>query len=198
MLVVVLSICPSVASFAADETTEMQESLPIPNPGPPAPEPRIDSPTPPEPEPKSPSKYPTSGDNADVGGGTNDGLESGPQMPDLGDSQSDEVEDSQYQSDTFENGTENYSATSPEAELLVKISNNQLHIEETIRRNQSETQKAIRILTAIMILTDLLLAMRIILLPIFESFQSKQDNANQEEIHLNNPEPSFDPDMMDK
>ncbi len=171
MLTVALSFYPSVTSFAADEITEIQESLPIPNPGPPAPKPRIDPPTPPEPTPKNPSSDPASWDN-----------------------------------DNSEDGTWNYYETSPEAEpvlkivnsQLQKISNNQLQIEETIRRNQLETRKAIRTLTAIMILTDLLLAMRIILLPIIESSQSKQDNANQEETRPNNPEPSFDPDMMDK
>lgn len=170
MLTVALSFYPSVTSFATDEATEIQESLPIPNPGPPAPEPRIDPPTPPEPTPKNPSSDPVYWDKADVGGGTNDSATVDVRKPHL--------------IWTFRIGTE----TSPEVELLAT--------KEDIRRSQLETQKAIRILTLIMGLTNLWLAIRLILIPILESFQRKQDNANQEETHyLDHSEPSFDPDM---
>lgn len=176
ILTVALSFYPSVTSFATDETTEIQESLPIPNPGPPTSEPRIDPPTPPEPTPKNPSSNPVYWDKSDVGGGTNDSATVDVRKPHL--------------IWSFGIDTENYSITSPETELLVKI--------EDIRRNQLETRKSIRALTLIMGLTNLWLFIRLILAPILESFERKQDNANQEETRLNNPEPSFDPDMMDK
>ena len=163
---VALSFYPSVTSFAADETTEIQESLPAPNPEPPAPEPRIDSPTPPEPTPpeptpKKPSSDPASWDNANVGGDMND------------------------------------AATSSEAELLVGISADQLVIKEDIRRNQLETQKAIKDIKLLLFLTNLWLAFRLIITPMV-GYLVRKRNGNQEERNLDYSEPSFDPDMMDK
>ena len=177
VLTVALSFYPSVTSLAADETTEIQESLPIPNPGPPTPEPRIDPPTPPEPPMPVPDP---------------------PTLPEptLKDPGSAPANDN-FEDDTWNNYLETLKILDSRFQTII---NNQ----ETIRRNQLETQKVIRILTLIVILTpiviltNLWLAIGLILVPIFKSFQSEQDNANQEETHLNNPVPSFDPDMMDK
>lgn len=70
---------------------------PDPNPNPPGPNPK------PKTEHKSPSKDPANQGNAPIGGGKNDNPGPGTQKPDLGNSKSPEVPDSQYQPGNSEN-----------------------------------------------------------------------------------------------